>query len=131
MKQCLPVVRHLVSIATVVVLLVSCTGSDENKSSGAKVLDLNAKAALTTANNNHQQTTTAILAQAEQKYEEAKELEHAWKATRVQIEIAHRAIKDNDEERARVAATRALYTANASVKQAVRGREDWLTHVVK
>ncbi|MFT4712913.1 MAG: hypothetical protein ACI8W1_001394 [Candidatus Azotimanducaceae bacterium] len=126
MRQRSTELRHFVSIATLIVMLAACAEPVGNKS-----FESNVTVALTVTKNSERQTTTDILSQAEQKYGEAKDLEHAWKATRAQIEIAHRAIKDNDEEKARASATRALFTANASVKQAIRGREDWLTHVVK
>ena len=131
MRQLSPVIRHFVSIATLIVMLAACAEPVGNKSLESRVTASNVTVALTVTKNSETKTTTDILAQAEHKYGEAKDLEHAWKTTRSQIAIARRAIKDNDEEKARAAATRALFTANASVKQAIRGREDWLTHVVK
>ena len=133
MRQCLPDIAQglpefglFICIAIFTVTLASCTESGKKKSSASESTDR-----VATTIEKEPQASADILTQAEKKYEEAKELEHAWKATRAQIEIAREAIKENDQEKARVAANRALFTANASVMQALRGKEDWLTHVVK
>lgn len=125
-RQGLPELRDFIAISILMIAITSCAEPSENKTSESE----STKTVVTTIDNK-EQSIADILAQAEQKYSEAKTLEHAWKATRAQIVIAHEALKENDQEKAKDAATRALFTANASLKQAQRGKEDWLTHVVK
>ncbi len=72
-----------------------------------------------------------MLNDAEMKYREAQQLEHAWKATPKHVQAARKALQANDQKAAMTAAKRALHSANASLAQAMRGEDECRNHVVK
>ncbi len=128
MNRKLTAVFRTTSFGLLALSIVSCSEQTATDQDSLNSVD---ESATVTKNGEGLRDLNDILLEAEAKYLEAKNLEHAWKATPSHLETARKALEENDLELARSAANRALYTANASVAQAMRGKEDWREHVVK
>jgi len=70
-----------------------------------------------------------ILLKAELVYLKAKEKQHAWSITTRMMEDAEKALSSGDEKAALNAATRALFTAEASLAQAESQAIAWQARV--
>ncbi len=73
----------------------------------------------------------ALIAEAEELYQQAKEKEHAWIVTSRSIAEAKEALAAGDEATARQAAEKAVMTAEASLKQAEDEALAWQSRVPK
>ena len=70
-----------------------------------------------------------VIEQARAAYVLAQQKQHAWTMTGELIEAADKALAQNDEGQALVAAKRALFTANASLVQADKEQQAWRSRV--
>lgn len=124
-------ITDLVRALVTVMLTVSVVACSEPGNTKTESQNAGQNSAVATGGPDALRDVEDILKEAATKYREAQQLDHAWKATPKHMEAARKALRAEDQKLARTAAKRALHTANASVAQAMRGRDDWRNNVVK